>query len=153
MKFKKLFVFLSLLALVSVSCKKGHYDVDNLQGVNVDGEVLMPIGSSSFTVMDLMQQFEIDSMINCTEDGNLSFAFHYEDLGVLKGADFLQFKDAEYSAHLDFENPYPFDLPYTFDTVFKLEETIVFESDNIHVMKAGDIRIPAFILQQADMAQ
>ena len=136
MKFKKLFVFLSLLALVSVSCKKGHYDVDNLQGVNVDGEVLMPIGSSSFTVMDLMQQFEIDSMINCTEDGNLSFTFHYEDLGVLKGADFLQFKDAEYSAHLDFENPYPFDLPYTFDTVFKLEETIVFESDNIHVMKA-----------------
>lgn len=136
MKMKRLFFFVALLALVGASCKKDRFDVDHLQGVNAEGEMLLPIGSTSFTVMKLMQQLEIDSLINCTEDGNLSFAFHYEDFGVLNGEELLRFKDAEYSAHVTFENPYPFTLPQTFDTMFKFEQNIVFESDHIHVLKA-----------------
>ena len=33
-------------------------------------------------------------------------------------------------------NPYPFETPQTIDTVFHLSQTIRFESEHIHVMKA-----------------
>ena len=136
MNYKRKIVFLVLLAMACTSCKKDHYDMDHLQGVNAEGELLLPIGSASFTLMKLMQQFKIDSLINCSEDGNLSYAFHYEDFGVLNGDSLLRFKDLDYSERFSMENPFPVVLPQSFDTVFSFDQTIVFESENIHVMEA-----------------
>lgn len=136
MRNKRLFVYLALFALVCVSCKKDRFDVDNLHGVNAEGEMLLPVGSASFTVMELMQQFNLDSVISCSEDGNLSYAFRYEDYGVLNGEKLLKFKDLQHASRFVFTNPFPFVLPQAFDTVFRLEQKIVFESNNIQVVKA-----------------
>ena len=136
MKYKSLLLVLACIAMICVSCKKDHYNMDHLQGVNAEGEVLLPVGSASFTLMKLMQQFKIDSIITCSEDGNLSYGFHYEDFGVVKGEELLRFKDLEYFERFSFENPFPFVLPQAFDTVFHFDQMLVFESDNIHVMEA-----------------
>jgi hypothetical protein len=48
----------------------------------------------------------------------------------------LRFKDLEYNERFSFENPFPIILPQAFDTMFHFEHTIVFESDNIHVVEA-----------------
>ena len=136
MKYNKLYLALALATLLFASCKKDHYDTGNVHGVNAEGEVLLPVGLASLTVMNMMQQFKIDTLITCSEDGNLSYNFHYEDYGVVSGENLLQFKDLEYSDHFSFENPFPFVLPQVFDTVFCYDQTLVFESDNIHVMEA-----------------
>lgn len=136
MRHKRLFVYLALLALVCISCKKDRFDLDNLQGVKAEGEMLLPVASASFTVMELMQQFDLDSVISCSEDGNLSYAFRYEDFGVLKGEDLLKFRDLQHTTRFIYTNPFPFVLPQAIDTVFRLEQKIAFESNNIHVMEA-----------------
>ena len=136
MKYNKLYLALALATLLFASCKRDHYDTGNVHGVNAEGEVLLPVGLASLTVMNMMQQFKIDTLITCSEDGNLSYNFHYEDYGVVSGENLLQFKDLEYSDHFSFENPFPFVLPQVFDTVFCYDQTLVFESDNIHVMEA-----------------
>ena len=136
MKYNKLFLILSLATMLFASCKKDHYNMGNVNGVNAEGELLLPVGSASFSLSRLIQQFKIDSIINCSEDGDLSFGFHYENLGALSGEKLLRFKDLEYKEHFTFENPIPFVLPQAFDTVFHFEHTITFESDNIHVMEA-----------------
>ena len=50
MKYNKLFVFLFFLAMLFSACKKDHYELSNVHGVNAEGEMLLPIGSASFTV-------------------------------------------------------------------------------------------------------
>ena len=136
MKYNKLFFVLALATLLFASCKKDHYDVGNVHGVNAEGELLLPIGSASFSLSEMMEKFKIDSIINCSEDGDLSFGIHYENLGALNGENLLRFKDLEYHEHFSFENPFPVVLPQAFDTVFHFDHTITFESDNIHVMEA-----------------
>lgn len=136
MKYVKLLVITTLCVVLLASCKKDHYDLDHLHGVNAEGEVLLPIGSASFTLTKLMQQFKIDSLITCSEDGNLLYAFHYEDFGALNGDSLLRFKDLEYSERFSVENPFPIVLPQAFDTVLHFDQTLVFESDNIHVIEA-----------------
>lgn len=136
MRILRIALLLGLFACLFASCKKDHFDVNNVHGVNAEGEILLPIGSGSFTVTELMQQFNIDSMITCSEDGVLTYGFHFEDLGVVDGDSLLRFKDLEYNERFSFENPFPITLPQAFDTMFHFEHTIVFESDNIHVMEA-----------------
>ena len=136
MRILRIALLLGLLACLFASCRKDHFDVNNVHGVNAEGEILLPIGSGSFTVTELMQQFNIDSMITCSEDGVLTYGFHFEDLGVVDGDSLLRFKDLEYNERFSFENPFPITLPQAFDTMFHFEHTIVFESDNIHVVEA-----------------
>ena len=136
MRIHRIALLLCLLACLFAACKKDRFDVSNVHGVNAEGEMLLPIGSGSFTVSELMQQFNIDSMITCSEDGILTYGFHFEDFGVVDGDSLLRFKDLEYNERFSFENPFPIILPQAFDTMFHFEQTIVFESDNIHVMEA-----------------
>ncbi|MBQ6306080.1 MAG: hypothetical protein IJK78_05910 [Bacteroidales bacterium] len=136
MRILRIALLLGLLACLFASCRKDHFDVNNVHGVNAEGEILLPIGSGSFTVTELMQQFNIDSMITCSEDGVLTYGFHFDDLGVVDGDSLLRFKDLEYNERFSFENPFPITLPQAFDTMFHFEHTIVFESDNIHVVEA-----------------
>ena len=136
MRIPRVALLLGLFACLFASCRKDHFDVNNVHGVNAEGEMLLPIGSGSFTVTELMQQFNIDSMITCSEDGILTYGFHFEDFGVVDGDSLLRFKDLEYNERFSFENPFPIILPQAFDTMFHFEHTIVFESDNIHVVEA-----------------
>lgn len=135
-RIRRIALLLCLLACLIASCKKDHFDLSNVHGVNAEGEVLLPIASASFSVEKLMQQFNIDSEIAFSEDGNLSYGIHFEDSGVVSGEKLLRFKDLEYNERFSFENPNPIILPHAIDTMFHLDQTLVFESDNIHVMEA-----------------
>ena len=136
MKYSKLFFVLALATMLFASCKKDHYDVGNVHGVNVEGEVLLPVGSASFSLMDMMQRFKIDSLILCSPEGNLSYGYYYEDFGVINGNDLLRFKDLDYSEHFSFENQFPVILPQAFDTMFHFAQSVVFEADHISVLEA-----------------
>ena len=99
MKYNKSFLILALATLLFASCKKDHYDTGNIHGVNAEGELLLPIGSTSLSLSEMIEKFKIDSIITCSEDGDLSFGIHYENLGALSGENLLKFKDLEYHEH------------------------------------------------------
>ena len=125
-----------ILALLVVSCKKDHYNVSNVHGISADGEVLLPVGSKTFTVRDLMERFEIQDDIEWSESGDMTFCFSVDNIAVVNGETMLRFKDVDYEESYVFENEYQnTPLPYH-DTVVSLERPIVFESENIHVMRA-----------------
>ena len=126
------FVVLSLLA----SCHKEHYDMSNMSGINAEGELLLPLASASFTMMDMMERFEIDSLITFSEDGSMSFGYSYDHFGAVSGSELLRFKDWEYEAHYEFENPFINGVTKSIDTVLTMSQNVVFEADNIHVMSA-----------------
>jgi len=136
MRILRIALLLGLLACLFASCRKDHFDVSNVHGLNAEGEVLLPIASASFSVEKLMQQFNIDSEIAFSEEGNLSYGIHFEDSGVVSGEKLLRFKDLEYNERFSFENPNPIILPQVIDTMFHFDQTLVFESDYIHVMEA-----------------
>lgn len=136
MKNNKFFLVLSLLVLLFSSCKKDHYDVGNVHGVNAQGEVLLPIGSKTFSMMDMMERFQVDSLITCADDGSLSFDYYYENYGVLSGDNLLRFKDLNYEEHYSVANPYIETLPPYQDTMLSFQRTLVFQADHIEVLEA-----------------
>ena len=143
MNYNKLFAVLSLLALLFTACKKDHYDVSNVHGVNVEGEALLPVASKTITVMDLMERFELTDKVEWSESGELSFGFNYEDVGVISGAEILKFNDLDYEGHYSIENPYTTTPMPFLDTVVSFREKITFESDDVRVlwaqMKSGHL--------------
>lgn len=125
-----------LVGILLVSCKKEHYDVTNVHGINAQGEVLLPIGSKTFTMMDMMERFQVDSLITCTDDGSLSFDYYYEQYGVLSGDKLLRFKDLNYEEHYSADNPYTGTLPPYQDTTLSFQRTVIFQADHIEVLEA-----------------
>jgi hypothetical protein len=109
--------------LFMVSCKKDHYNVGNVHGVNAEGEMLLPVGSASFSVAELMQQFSIDDIITYMEDGTLTYSTHFEDFGVVNGENLLRFKDLEFNERFSLEALPSIVLPYAIDTMFHFEQT------------------------------
>ena len=136
MRYSKLFIILSLLAVLSASCKKDHYDVGNVHGVNAEGEVLLPLAHKTSTIMELMERFNIDSIISCTDEGNLYYNVSYEFPTVVKGSDFMKFDDLNYDEHYAFPNPFLSEIPDVFDTVVSFELPLQFESDYLGVIEA-----------------
>ena len=136
MKNNKLFLVLALLVLALVSCKKDHYDVSHVNGVNAEGELLLPIATKSFTMMDMMARFHIDSLISCSETGELSYGYYFEDNDAVNGNRMLKFKDLNHYEHYVFDNPYTSGQPPVTDTMISFERTILFESDHISVLEA-----------------
>lgn len=132
---KKLLAIL-LLTLFFASCNKGHYDVSNVNGINAEGEMLLPVASKTFTLKDMMERFEIQDLIEWTEAGDMTFSYDDERNRVVDGAEMLKFKDVDYETSYVFENPYPGMPHQSVDTMVSIEHPIVFESENIHVMRA-----------------
>lgn len=135
MKIIRIILCFGVLVCLLASCNKDHYNVSNVHGVNAQGEVLLPIGSKTFTMMDLMERFQIDSLITCDDDGSLSFDYFYEGLGVLSGEEILRFKDLHYEEHYSIDNPHV-DTQSTLDTVVGVQRTITFQADHIEVLDA-----------------
>ena len=130
-----LFAFLSFALLMS-ACRKDHYDVTQVNGVNAEGEVLLPIASASYTMKEMMERFEIDSLITFTDEGNMSYGFYYEHDGAVSGRQLLYFKDWNYDAQFAIENPTQGASPEPIDTVVSVSQTVTFETDHIRVMSA-----------------
>ena len=136
MKYNKLLFLLFLLVVSLTSCRKDHYNVGNVHGVNAQGEMLLPLASKSVTMMGMMQRFQIDSLIDCNADGTLSYNYLYEHFGAVKGSELLRFNDLNYEEHFVFENPFPQVLPQAFDTMLHFNHKILFEADHISVLEA-----------------
>jgi len=136
MKTSKILLASLALALLFVSCKKEHYNVGNVHGVVAEGELLLPVASQTFTVLDMMERFEVADQVNWSEDGDMWFSFFYDSIAVLNGSELLKFHDFSFDGHYTYENPYTTTpTPYV-DTVVSFEHEITFESDDVHVLRA-----------------
>lgn len=135
MKYSRLFVLLSLLVVLAVSCKKGHYDLGNVHGVSAEGEALLPVASGSYSLKDLLERFQIDSLIECNAQGDLTYEYYYERFGIVKGADLLRFKDWNYQQHFVIGNLQG-DVSQHVDTTIAISQMITFETDHVHVLSA-----------------
>ena len=129
-------MILALPLMLFVGCKKDHYDVSQVHGVNAEGELLLPIASKSITIGKMMERFELMDVVNWSESGDLSFGYGFENMGVVQGSELLKFNDLNYEEDFTFENPCPtIPFPY-YDTVVSFEKTIVFESENVRVIQS-----------------
>lgn len=136
MKTCRLLVFLCLCVVLLPSCQKDHYDVTHVQGVDAEGELLLPLVSKSFSMMTMLERFQVDSLISCSESGDLSINYYMEDYGVVSGNTLLRFKDMEFTDHYAFVNPFSIQAPPAMDTMLSIQKIIVFESDEVSVMEA-----------------
>ena len=136
MKNCKIILPVLLVVTLLASCKKDHYDVSNVHGVVAEGELLLPVSSQSFTVMDLMERFEVADQVSWTEDGDMWFSFKYDSITTISGMELLKFKDVNFHGHYSFDNPFPFTPFHSVDTVVSFGHTITFESDDVHVLRA-----------------
>lgn len=130
-----------VLALLMLSCNKEHYDVRNVHGINAEGEVLLPVASTSITVGDMISRFGVEEQITWSETGEMAFAFDYEHLDAMSGDKMLRFKDLNYEEEFTFENPYQ-EEPFPFvDTTLSFSKSVTFNSEHVHamegVMKSG----------------
>lgn len=134
MRFNKTIPVLVLLALLLVSCNKAHFG--NLQGVEVEGEALLPLASSSITMMDMMQRFEIDDLLSFDASGNMSYNMNYEHNGAILMSDYLKFKSLSFEEHIEFINPHIQGLIQPIDTTVQFEQTMAFDADYVSVVEA-----------------
>ena len=136
MKNVKWFTLIILVVLMLVSCQKKHYDFDGLEGVNAEGELLLPLATGSYTVMDFMERFQIDSMLTFDATGDMYYHILLNRFRTIDGEDLLRFKDMEINEYYAIENPNPGHQIDPVDTVVRLTQSIVFTSDHIHALSA-----------------
>ena len=137
MKYLKLLIIIVLTMTMFSSCKKDHYDVGNVNGVNAEGEVLLPLVSTTSTMMDWMERFQIDSLISCTDDGSLYYGLFYEAPNVVDGSEILRFNDLEYHQHIDLDtNLVQVVIPDIYDTEVSFDIPFQFDSDYLDVYEA-----------------
>lgn len=136
MNCKKLLFLMTLAVLLLGGCGKDHYDLSNVSNAHVDGEMLLPLASASYSVMDLMERLSLDDMVSCDASGNIGINYVYELDDVLKGSEILRFHDDSFEEHYVVANPFPYSLPEPFDTVVKFDHSISLESSYLRVNSA-----------------
>ncbi len=136
MKTSKILLVTLSLALLFASCKKDHYNVSNVHGVSAEGEVLLPLAKGSYTLQDLIQRFQIDTLIDCNASGEMTYDYYYEHFGAVNGESLLRFKDWNYVEYFSIEIPYHDGLPHQVDTVVGVTQPVTFEADHIHAIAA-----------------
>ena len=132
---KNVLLILSCMVLMLSSCSK-RYDFDNVHGVDMDGEILTPLATASYTLESLMERFKIDTLMNFDEDGGMHFVFNYDFEDAVNGKNILYFKDIDVNAEFSIPNPYPFVLPEPIDTTLVFTQTVTLKSDYIAVLMA-----------------
>ena len=132
---KMLLVLLALMLLLFGGCNKNHYDLSEVNGVNAEGEMLLPLASASYSLSDLMKKFQLDDLIFSDASGNLFLEHTYEYFDAVKGSDVLRFKDNSLEEHYSIENPFPF-LPIQIDTSVRFTQAFTLESEHIRLLSA-----------------
>lgn len=125
-----------VFGLSLVSCNRSHYNLDYVNGVQVEGEALLPLVSGSYSIMDLMQRFQIDSLLDFDASGNMSYDYSYEHYGIVKGEELLRFNDLRCHEHFTYPNPNPQVFSQPLDTMVSYMQTLTFEAEHISVMTA-----------------
>lgn len=133
MKICKILFPVLLVVTLFASCKKDHYDVGNVHGVNAEGEVLAPLASASFSMKDLMERFNLLDLLYWSADGDLAMHYTLQIDSVLEGSEIMKFDDLDYEEQYTYSNPYPTTTPPYLDTVLSFDRTITFESEHVFV--------------------
>lgn len=136
MNYKRLLFSMALCALLFSACNKDHYNLSEVQGVQMEGEILMPLASASYSVTDLMQRLELDNMVSFDGSGNMGIDYSYDIDDVLNGAEILRLHDESYEEHFSYSNPVPIFLPVPIDTVIRYNHVISLESEYLRVYSA-----------------
>lgn len=137
MNYKRLLLSLMLCVLFFSACNKNHYNLDNVNGAQVEGEMLLPLASASFSVMDMIERLELNDMITIDPSGDMSFDYQFVMEDVLDGSEVLYYHGADFDEHFAYENPVPFVFPIPIDTVIKLEQNVSLNSNHIRVYSAA----------------
>lgn len=132
---KKSILALACFAFLLTSCSK-RYDFDNVHGVVMDGELLLPLATASYSLENLMERFKIDTLMTFDEEGGMHFVLNYDLEDVVDGRNILHFKDIEVDEEFSIPNPFPNVLPEPIDTTISFTQTINLESDYISVLMA-----------------
>lgn len=137
MNYKRLLFSLTLCALLFSACNKGHYNLDNVNGAQVEGEMLLPLASASFTIMDVIERLELEDMLTFDPSGTMSFDYQFDMDDVMKAGDFMYYNGASPEECFGIPNPFPFVLPIPIDTVVRFGQDISLESNYIRVYSAA----------------
>lgn len=137
MNYKRLLFSMALAALLFSACKKDHYDLKNVNGAHVEGELLLPLATSNFSVMDIINRLSLEGAISYDAQGNISFKYSYESKNAVDAHDVMHINDAGFDQHFAFENPYPTQLPITIDTSMTFEQSLSFSSDYLRLLSAA----------------
>lgn len=132
---KKSILALACFAFLLTSCSK-RYDFDNVHGVVMDGELLLPLATASYSLENLMERFKIDTLMSFDENGGMHFVLNYDLEDVVDGRNILRFKNIDVSQQFSIPNPFPNVLPEPIDTTISFTQTINLESDYISVLMA-----------------
>ena len=136
MKIKKLIIVFALLAVLFGACGKGHYDLDNVQGVALEGEVLVPVASGNYTIMEMMERFGIDSLITFSATGGMQYHYSYEHKNAVSGHELLHFRNENLYKSWSLPEIALQTLASPIDTVIHYSHTLVLQSDHINVFNA-----------------
>ena len=132
---KKLFLVFACAVLLLTSCSK-NYDFSSLDGAEMDGEIMLSLASASYTLPDLLKQFNVDTLFSFDEGGGMHFLFDYELENVVDGKDILCFKDMNVGKEFSIPNPFPVVLPEPIDTTLVFTQTVTLSSEHISVLMA-----------------
>ena len=139
---KKIVLFLACFAFMLTSCSK-RYDFSDLDSADVNGEIVLSLASASYTIPDLLKQFNVDTLFSFEENGNMHFFYNYDLEDVIDGKNILYFKDIDVDESFSIPNPFPFVLPEPIDTTLVFTQTVTLSSEYISVYVA-DIRSGRF---------
>lgn len=132
---KKIVLALACIALLLTSCSK-QYDFDHVQGAAMDGELLLPVATASYTLESMMERFKIDTLMTFDEDGGMHFVLNYDLEDVVNGRNILRFKNIDVNEEFSISNPFPIVLPEPIDTTISFTQSINLESEYISVLMA-----------------
>lgn len=118
---------LAFAALLTCSCNKNRFDLSQMDSVEASGQWKLPIGSARITLDRVMGQFAQNSMVSYDENGHLQLSYHFTMDPVLKGSDFMHYRDLNFDFSFQLDNPYPYQLeePYMDSLVFDQEIELV----------------------------
>lgn len=138
MKNIKILLIIALSMSFFSSCKKEHYDVNNVKAINAEGEVMLPLVTTTKSITDFMERFQLDTLISCNDDGSLYYELFYDAPKVVDGSELLKFNDLEFHQHYDVDTNYiQFVIPNIYETVICLPSfPLYFNSDYLDVYEA-----------------
>ena len=136
MKIRRIISVFAVLAVLSGACGKGHYDLDNVQGVALEGEVLLPLVGANYTIMEMMERFGIDSVVSFDGSGGMVYHYSYVHDNAVSGDELLSFRDTELYESWPLSTLPLQQLTAPIDTTVNYSLTVQLHSDYINVLSA-----------------
>lgn len=131
-------VLLTLSVMLFTACEKHAYDFSRLAGVNEASEWGVPLLNATYSIEDIVNRFENNSVLQTNENDVLTIVYPAEFDSIVSAEEFMQFDN------MSQEGSFAFSLGDLYS--LRSDFTISF-SDSL------DLRNPYFLLQQGVLQQ